>query len=153
MTKKEEQAQSDRDLHLEEVKKMTDQMHERVNELSTLKDRSRTLADDLAKVKKTLMLFGKDPKVDYEDIQPPPNDGVVMAVKNGGVVEISVGGDSGLRKGHKLEVYRVTSNGSTYVGRIEVVETTPDRAICKIDPKLRISDIQNGDRVTSKLDR
>jgi hypothetical protein len=52
-----------------------------------------------------------------------------------------------------LDVYRVTSSGSTYVGRIEVMETTPDRAVCKIDPKRHISDLQNGDRVTSKLDR
>ena len=76
-----------------------------------------------------------------------------MAVKSGGLVEIILGADSGLRKGHALEVYRVTSSGSTYVGRIEVMETTPDRAVCKIDPKFQQSDIQNGDSVTSKLDR
>ncbi|MCC6123626.1 MAG: hypothetical protein IT426_01555 [Pirellulales bacterium] len=149
----EEQAQKDRDLHFKDVQRLTDELHDRVNELATLKERSRTLAADLAKATETLRLFKLNPKIDYTDIQPPDVRGGVLAVRSGGLVEISIGADSGLRKGHPLEVYRVTPSGSSYVGRIEVVETTPDKAVCKIDPKFQQSEFKNGDRVTSKLDR
>jgi hypothetical protein len=69
-------------------------------------------------------------------------------VRQDGLVEISLGADSGLRKGHKLEVFR----GPTYVGRVEVLETTPDRAVCKSDPAFQKSNLQKGDRIKSKLD-
>ncbi len=153
LRQKEEQAQADRDKHFKEVQRLTDELHDRVNELSTLKERSRTLSADLAKATETLRLFKLNPNIDYKDLQPPDVNGVVLAVRSGGYVEISIGADSGLRKGHKLEVYRVTPSGSSYVGRIEVTETTPNRAVCKVDPKFQQSDIKNGDSVTSKLDR
>jgi phosphoglycolate phosphatase-like HAD superfamily hydrolase len=150
---KEEQAQADRDKHFKEMQRLTDELHDKVNELTTLKARSQTLAADLAKATETLRRFKLDPKIDYSDKQPPDVSGLVLAVRNGGYVEISIGADSGLRKGHSLEVYRTTSSGSSYVGRINVTETTPDRAVCKVDPKFQQSDIKNGDSVTSKLDR
>jgi F0F1-type ATP synthase membrane subunit b/b' len=154
LRQKEEQAQADRDKHFKEVQRLTDELHDRANELSTLKERSRTLTADLAKATDTLRLFKLNPNIDYKDKQPPADlTGVVMAVRAGGLVEISIGADSGLLKGHPMEVYRVTSSGSSYVGRINVMETTPDRAVCKIDPRYQQSDIKNGDSVTSKLDR
>jgi phosphoglycolate phosphatase-like HAD superfamily hydrolase len=150
---KEAQAQTDRDKHFKEVQRLTDELHDRVNELTTLKARNTTLAQDNAKYTETLRLFKLDPNRDYSQTQPPNVKGVVMAVRNGGFVEISIGADDGLIKGHPLEVYRVTSSGSSYVGRIIVTETTPDRAVCKVDSKFQQSDIKNGDSVTSKLDR
>jgi hypothetical protein len=149
----EAQAQSDRDAHYKEVQRLTDELHDRVNELTTLKERSRTLSADLAKATETLRRFKLNPNIDYDDVQPPDVRGVVLGAQGNGFVEISIGADSGLRKGHKLEVYRVTASGSSYVGRIEVTETTPDRAVCKVDRKFQQSDIKNGDSVTSKLDR
>ena len=52
---------------------------------------------------------------------------MIMATPGAGLVEISIGSDQGLLKGHKLEVYRIGGGQSTYVGRIEVVKTAPDR--------------------------
>jgi hypothetical protein len=153
LRQKEEKAQADRDLHFKEVQRLTDELHDQVNKLSTLKDRNRTLTQDYAKATETLRLFNLNPNIDYHDKQPPEVQGKVLAVRNGGLVEISLGADEGLRKGHPLEVYRVSSSGSSYVGRIQVMETTPDRAVCKIDPKYQQSDIKNGDDVTSKLGR
>jgi hypothetical protein len=154
LRQKEQEAQADRDKHFKEVQRLTDELHDRANELSTLKSRSQTMAADLAKYTETLRRFKLDPNIDYSDTKPPANlSGLVLAVRNGGYVEISIGADSGLRKGHSLEVYRITSSGSSYVGRITVTETTPDRAVCKTDPKFQQSDIKNGDSVTSKLDR
>lgn len=153
LRQKEEQAQADRDKSFQEVQRLTDELHNRVNELSTLKKTNETLAADNAKYTETLRLFNLDPKIDYSITQPPDVKGLVLAVRTGGYVEISIGADSGLRKGHSLEVYRVTSSGSSYVGRIIVTDTTPDRAVCKVDPKFQQSDIKNGDSVTSKLSR
>jgi hypothetical protein len=143
-------AQKDRDLHFKAMQGLTDDLNTKSNELATLKDRSRVLSDDLAKVRKILRDKGI-PEAADSGKTPPPMDGLVMAVRDGGLVEISIGADSGLQKGHRLEVYRVTSSGSSYVGRIEVVETTPDHAVCKIDPKFQKSDFQNGDKVKSNL--
>ena len=72
---KEEKAQADRDLHFKEVERLTDELHHRVNELSTLKERSRTLAADLAKSTETLRLFGWIRTSTIKDKQPPPVDG------------------------------------------------------------------------------
>jgi len=69
-----------------------------------------------------------------------------------GLVEISIGSDQGLLKGHRLEVYRTSGGQSTYVGRIEVVSTAPDKAVCKIDPKFQNSNMMKWDRVASKID-
>ena len=40
---------------------------------------------------------------------------------------------------------------STYVGRIEVVKTSPDRAVCKIDPSFQKSNMMVDDRVATKI--
>ncbi len=79
----------------------------------------------------------------------PPRDlrGVVTAVGQNGLIEISLGRDDGLREGHQLEVYR----GSQYLGRIEIRRTQDDKAIGQILPNFRKGYIQQGDNVSSKL--
>ncbi len=78
-------------------------------------------------------------------------EGLVLAVPQADLCEISIGSDDGIKKGHKLEVYRITDNGAKYVGRIIVMKTAYDRAACKIDPKFKKLPMQRGDRVTSKI--
>ena len=73
----------------------------------------------------------------------------MLGVGADGLIEISLGTDDGLLKGHTLEVYR--KDGSAYLGRVEVTATQPDKAACKILPQFRQGPIQGGDRVTSKL--
>ena len=86
----------------------------------------------------------------YKDV-PPVVDGVVRAVTGDGLMEISIGSDDGLLKGHKLEVYRQSAGRNTYVGRIEVVKTAYDRSVCKTLPSFMKSAVQEGDSVTSKI--
>ena len=45
-----------------------------------------------------------------------PVDGVVTATPGAGLIEISLGSDDGLIKGHKLEVYRIGGGHNAYVG-------------------------------------
>ena len=81
------------------------------------------------------------------DHKAPTVDGVVTAVGAKDLLEISIGSDDGLRKGHTLEVYRANS----YLGRVIVRETWPDRAVVQIIPEYRKGMIKKGDRVATKL--
>jgi hypothetical protein len=74
-------------------------------------------------------------------------EGVVTAVGAKDLLEISIGADDGLKKGHTLEIYRSNS----YLGRVQVMETWPDRAVVKIIPEYRKVIIKKGDRVATKL--
>ncbi len=82
---------------------------------------------------------------------PPPVEGVVTEIDpDGKFVRISVGSDSGLRAGHKLEIYRRKPD-SKYVGRIELTQVDPDFAVGKILPQFRRATIQEGDLVASRI--
>ncbi len=146
-----QKAQQDRDAHFKEVARLTEELNQAVNEKDLLRKRTEALGKDLAKADEVLRKFGLDKNKDYSNV-PPVVDGLVTTVLEGGVVEISLGADDGLLKGHKLEVYRIGGGQSTYVGRIEVVKTDPNRAVCKIDPKFQTSNMLKGDRVASKIE-
>jgi uncharacterized protein YhaN len=147
------QAQQDRDAHFKRVVELTDQLNEAVNEKEQLRSRTGELAKDLARTKEALRWSGgPDPNSDFKAKAPPRVDGVVTAAMEGNLVEISIGSDMGVRKGHQLEVYRVAGGQSTYVGRVEVVQTSPDKSVCKMDPKFQNSNVMVGDRVASKID-
>ena len=83
--------------------------------------------------------------------QAPIVDGKVTATPGGGLVEISLGEDDGLRKGQRLKVIRRGTGAATYVGEVEVLKTDPDRAVCKADPRTLKSNVQTNDYVTSRL--
>ena len=141
-------AREDRDKTQKEIVDKTDKLHNAVDELAQLKVRAAELAAEFAKAKECLRYFGYNYKSDYKSKEPPhPLEGLVLSVTSDKVVEISLGSDDGLKEGHKLEVTR----GGTYVGRIQVTRTTPDRAVCLIIPDMLKSPMQRGDRVTDKL--
>jgi hypothetical protein len=84
-------------------------------------------------------------------VNPPPVEGIVMKVDNvGKYVEISVGSDDGLRKGHRLQVYRVKPQGK-YVGQIEIIEVDPERAVARILSSFKQTNIQEGDLVANRI--
>ncbi len=144
-------AQKDRDAHFKEVVRLTDELNQATNDKEQLRKRTEGLGKDMAKADEVLRKFGLDKNKDYSNV-PPAVDGLILAAQGGGLVEISIGADDGLLKGHQLEVYRTAGGQSTYVGRIEVVKTSADRAVCKIDPKFQNSNMMKGDRVASKID-
>ena len=90
-----------------------------------LEKNARELADDLAKAQECLQYFKLNYKSDYMAKDPPLGlEGQVTDARRPDLVEISVGADDGLRQGHKLEVVRTTGGVTSYVGRIEVTNTT-----------------------------
>ncbi len=144
-----QKAHADRDAAFKEVVRLTDELHNAVNERTLLNERNVQLSAEYAKAKEALRYFGINENADYRSKQPPhPLDGVILAVTEPNVVEISLGEDDGLRKGHNMEVVR----GGAYVGRIQVMRLEPNRAVCRVMPEMLKSPMQRGDRVYDKLD-
>jgi SMC interacting uncharacterized protein involved in chromosome segregation len=144
-------AQKDRDTSFNSMVQLTDQLNNAKLQYESLESRSKTLAADLAAAREVLAKFDLegDP-ARYKGI-PWRVTGRVKAVSGGNLVELDIGSDDGLMKGHKLEVYR-EANGGIYLGRVEVIETAPEKAVAKILPEYRKGTIQEGDRVASKLE-
>ena len=81
------------------------------------------------------------------DGKPPTVEAQIVSVGAKDLLEISIGSDDGIKQGHTLEVFR----GSSYLGRVVVRETWPDRAVVQIIPEFRRGIIKVGDRVATKL--
>ncbi|MBA4029684.1 MAG: hypothetical protein C0478_02045 [Planctomyces sp.] len=83
---------------------------------------------------------------------PPPVTGVVMDLRparpgSSETVEISLGSDDGLTKGHILTIYRA----DRYLGKVRLNFITPDRAVGEVVERTKNSVIQRGDNVTTRL--
>ena len=79
---------------------------------------------------------------------PPKVDGVITAINEAqGLVEVSIGSDDGLKKGHMLQVFR----GDTYLGQIILREVNKDKAVGDIDKKMQRGRMKKDDNVTTKL--
>ncbi len=147
------EAQQDRDKIFKDLVQKDDELNQAKNELEQLQKRNKDVAADLAKYKELARWIGApDPNSDYKSKVPPQVDGIVTATPGAGLVEISLGSDQGLRKGHRLEVYRMGAGQNVYVGRIEVLRAGTTASVCKIDPKYQNSNITVGDRVAARLD-
>lgn len=141
----------DRREQFDRVVQRTDELHQAVNELKALKERNTTLAADHAKALEVLRKFDLKPEPALFTGQPPTVQGVVTAVRGGQLLELSIGSDDGLMAGHKLEVYRLGAGANTYLGRVEVTDVQPDKAVAKVLPEFLKGAIQVGDHVSSRL--
>jgi hypothetical protein len=145
-------AQQDRDKIWTDLVNRTDELNSAANERDEFRRQLADSAKDLASAKECLRYFDINMNSDYKNANPPKVDGVVTGVLDSGVIEISLGSDQGIRKGHLLQLYRVNGGQSVYVGRVEVVKTDPSRSACKIDPKYQNSNVMVNDRVASKIE-
>ena len=145
-------AQTDRDTTFKKIVDLTDQVHNVVNERLRLEKVGRELAEQLAKARDCLRYYKLNENSDFKRQEPPTGlEGQVTGAPRPDLVEISIGGDEGLQKGHKLEVVRMDGATASYVGRVEVIETSPNRAVCRTDAKMLRTPIQTGDRVYANL--
>ena len=136
----------DRDSQFNRVVALTDQVHQARTVRSRLEERRDQLAQEVAKRKEVMDRHGISPEEPAEN-KAPKVDGVVTAVSKSGLVEISIGSDDGIRDLHQLEVF----SGSSYLGRIKIRKTSPDRAVGEIIPEYRKGEIKKGDRVATRL--
>ena len=145
------QTQTERDQAVDAVTKLTDELHQARNLIQSLRERLATLTEDYSEAKAVLDKHGLKPVLSLYDDVPPIVDGKVQEVGGSGFIEISIGSDDGLRRGHVLHVVRQSSGVPVYVGRVEVTDVQPDKAVCKILPEYLQRPIQREDSVRSNL--
>lgn len=146
-------AQTERRTAIERVVKTTDELHQAQNDLTVLKSRNLQLGQQMADATQVLRKFNLEAvPAKYEGVPPQVLHGEIRAVKSSGLVEVSLGSDDGLQKGHKLEVYRTTADQAKYLGRIEIIEVEPDKSVGKILPAFQKGTFEIGDQIASKLD-
>jgi hypothetical protein len=136
-------AQNDRDQLYATNVSLIDENHSLQGTVADQKVRNSMLAEANARYKRLMADRGIR---ETDPIQPPEVDGYVMAVDKD-LIEISLGEDDGVKVGHALDVYR----GSTYLGRVVVKTTQPDRAVAEIIPEYRKGLIRTSDRVATRF--
>lgn len=144
------QAQQERDDSFEKAVALADQVHQREIDVKRLTGEKNDLAADTTRMRDLLRAHDVNPDEDPSVVLLRVS-GVVLAVVGSDSVELSIGADDGLKKGHRLEVFRSQAGQNRYMGRVEIVETTPDRAVARILPEYRKGAIREGDNVTSKF--
>lgn len=127
---------------------LTEENHQAEGERRRLEERRKQLLKELENAERVLTAnnLTKDTPIDRV---PPPIDGVITRVqryKDNIYVEVTVGSDDGIRQGHAMEVFR----GSKYLGQIEIVRTTPDRSVGKVDRGRQQGEIRERDRVETR---
>jgi hypothetical protein len=140
----------DRDEMFNNVVSVTDSLHQTEIERARLANTNKTLVDRVSRFKTLLDRRGLK-ETDSVDGIPPKVDGIILASRQDGMVEISLGEDDGLEKGHTLTVFRNVGGTSKFVGKIEVVLTTPDKSVAKVIPEFKQAPIQKEDRVATRL--
>ena len=128
----------DRDDKLIRVVLLTDQLHMMHDRVKRLEERQKELVAQIARLEREA---GEGAAVPA----PPPVEGLVLAVRKN-FMEISIGADDGIKAGHLFDVYR----DQTYVGRVVVRKTNPDRAIAEVIPELMKQDVLQGDRLRGR---
>ena len=138
--------QEARDKAFQTTLSATTELHVTAGELQQLRERNQQVVEQLAHAKAAAAAGG----VDLNGEVVTPVRGVVSKTqRKDGVqlIEISVGADDGVKKGHTVEVYR----GDRYLGRAEIISADPDRAVGRVMREFQQGQIQEGDNVATKL--
>ena len=139
--------QQDRDEQFVKAVDLTDKKNQAESLKARLEEQHKQLQEQFAQLSLVADRLGFD-KNKLVSAIPPPLDGVVTAVdESQGLVEISLGSDDGLKKGHVLQVYR----GNQYLGQIILREVNSDKSVGDIDKKLQRGRMRKDDNVTTKL--
>ena len=130
------------------IKKM-DEANSLAMQLTNTQTMAAQLAKDYKNAVEVLRIHGlKDDPALYSKQPPAGVRGNITAVRQDGNVQISIGSDSGLVKGHQLDVIRERNGIPSYIGKIEITNTTQDQASAAIMREFRQGTIQIGDVVT-----
>jgi small-conductance mechanosensitive channel len=140
--------QAQRDEFYQRVVDLTDKLYSAAGVERNLKEREAQLIAEISKYKRVTDVLGVNPSMPVESIAPPL-DGIVTAVSDKNLIEVSLGSDDGLRVGHRVEVFR----DNNYLGSAMVLKTDPDRAVAQVDEKSQRGLIKVRDRVATKLTR
>lgn len=127
----------------------TEDLHQVKGEYETARARSEQLIKQVSGMTHVMREKGINPDTEPGSVVPTVN-GVVSQIRraNGAqLVEVTIGADDGLSAGNTLEV----SRGDKYLGRIEILETSPDKSVGRVDRRFQTGQIQEGDRVATRI--
>jgi hypothetical protein len=142
-------AQQKRDALFKTALDATEQLHEAAGEYNTTRERNEQLTKQVAAKDVVMRENGLNPNADPNSVVPTV-EGVVSKVERkstGQMVEITIGADDGLKTGNTLEV----SRGAKYLGRVEIIDTSPDKSVGRVDRRFQQGQIQEGDRVATRI--
>ena len=142
-------AQQARDAAFRETLAATEQLHQVAGQYEIARERLEQLTQQVAGMRTAMQASGLDPNTDPAGVVPSV-DGVVSQIRRvpgGQLVELTIGADDGLKEGNTVEVFR----GSRYLGRLDILETTPDKSVGRVDRRFQQGQIQEGDRVATRL--
>ncbi|MEX2176920.1 MAG: hypothetical protein WD872_21310 [Pirellulaceae bacterium] len=138
--------EQDLDTKMAAVIRLTDDLNQAISLRDQEKERNTQAVLQIAQMKS--VMDANNLTVDSLVSHIPPKvEAVVLEVGAKDLIEISIGSDDGLKVGHAMEVYR----DNTYLGRIVIRRTAPDRAVGQILKELQRGQIKRGDRVSTKL--
>ncbi|MCL2744136.1 MAG: hypothetical protein FWE67_09815 [Planctomycetaceae bacterium] len=125
-----------------------DEAHSLAIKLANYRSVGERLAKDYRDATEVLIKHGWQPEDKLQNsVTPKGIHGTITEVRPNGWVEISIGSDSGIAEGHRLDVVRNVDGRSSYIGRIEVVRAEADCSAARILPEYRRGTIQQDDIV------
>jgi hypothetical protein len=140
--------------------------HQFADKVVNLEQQNKTISDKHAKLLAEYAILQKFIRIKGFDPDPrevagladpaPIVTGLVLNTRKGGrngaeLIEISLGSDAGLAKGHELFVYRGSNGKAKYLGRIRLDYVDYKTAVGVVVESTKNGQIQVGDDVTTKL--
>ena len=139
------QAETQRNNLQTQLVKATDDVNNKVAERQRLEKLNGELAAQILQLK-NLVAWAHVTPADPTKSPPPGTEGEVTAVPRPNVIEISLGADDGVAKGHQFVVTRPSTG--KYICKIEVIQVdSPYRAVCRPVPGSESDKTQKGDHV------
>jgi hypothetical protein len=149
LARQKRESEAARDAQYAQMLAATEERNQKVGQLETAMERNMQLTADVARMTALLQANSLNPATEANAITPTV-DGVVLQVRRSGgaqYVEVSLGNDDGIKAGDTVEVFR----GSKYLGRLDILETSPDKAVGQVNRRFLQGQIQEGDRVATRL--
>ena len=127
----------------------TEAVHQLTGEYENARERTEQLTKQVSGMTHVMREQGLDPATEPGAVVPTV-DGVVSQVRRAAgaqLVEVTIGADDGLKAGNTVEVFR----GGKYLGRVEILRTSPDKSVGRVDRRFQQGQIQEGDRVATRI--
>lgn len=141
--------QKTRDSVFKQALDATEQLYQEKGIYDATRERNEQLVKQVAGMTSVMQSKGIDPATDPGAVAPNV-EGIVSQIRQtpgAQLVEVSIGSDDGLKTGNTLEV----SRGDKYLGRLEIIETSPDKSVARVDRRYQQGAIQEGDRVATRI--
>ncbi len=152
------------DANFEEKTKLEDQVHSLQIDNAAAKAKNKELLVKNAYYIQALESAGISSDVAElaaKSAPPPRVEGIIEEVNTprrqgaSELVEISLGSDDGLKKGHEMTVFRPGDKKggkqARFLGKIRIVDTHPDKAVGEVIETTRNGVIQKGDNVSTRF--